>query len=162
MDYFSSRQIVSLRYPCYICGVSYSTGPATIKHISNVHGQSLPRRRPGMKRPYNASYSYQTDKKMGFDLSHHGCCSCWFHSGDYKELQEHVKKEHTTEKGNFIDEESSEEEEEENTQDSRTVQFEDIHDNTTMKDEPYDKTVATTIAQQIVDLGAMLTKILKM
>ncbi|KAI7873403.1 uncharacterized protein EV154DRAFT_570109 [Mucor mucedo] len=162
MDY-PSRQVVFLRYPCYICGASYSTGPATLNHISTAHGQSLPRRRPGIKRPFNMNYSYQPDRKMGFDLSHHGCSSCWFHSGDYGELQEHVKKEHTTDKGNFIEVESGDEEEEEEIQEihkAKTVRFEDS--NKSMKDEPYDMTVATTIARQIVDLGAMLTKILKM
>jgi hypothetical protein len=31
---------------------------------------------------------------MGWDEQHHGCTSCWIHSANYEELQQHVEREH--------------------------------------------------------------------
>lgn len=166
MDIFTNRQTVFIRYPCYICGESYSTGPYTINHIISAHNKALPRRRPGIKRPYNRDYTYQHDMNMEYDLYHHGCCSCWFHCGSYEELQEHVEREHAPNKEDYKEKTSGDvlkrSEKVGISHKSKMVGFEDDISMEQEKYEPYDKTVATTIAQQIVDLGAMLTKILKM
>lgn len=159
MNTTPNKPVIYLRYPCYICGESYSKGPSTINHIISAHKHSLPSRRPGYKRPYSSAYIYENDIKMEYDQVHHACCSCWFHSDNYEELQEHVEREHGPNRDTYTMLEKSDLADGLSSgikKTSKKIHFEDDIDT------PYDKTVATTIAQQIVDLGAMLTKILKM
>lgn len=160
MDTVVKRPRIHLRYPCYICGDSYAKGPATINHIVGVHRHKLPSRRPGYKRPINPLYVYKIEGDEKYDETHHGCCSCWFHSKNYEELQEHVEREHGPNKDNFVEKEKSNYFHDTTNRSTRRISFEDDDDIDGIP--PYDQAVAKTIAQQIVDLGSMLSKILKM
>lgn len=149
---------IHITYPCYLCKKLYDKGPTTVNHIRNVHNRVLPKRPRGIKRPKSDDYTYAYSINEERDTLHYGCSSCWFHTDDIKELQEHVKHEHDPDNNELSQSSQSESEKE--------VRF-DINETCSLQskekdsDTVYDTNSGKDIVQNILELAELLTKLLK-
>lgn len=135
------RKVIHIRYPCHVCHENCKTAANVINHARLAHGQRLPSRKIGIKRPQNPLFRYENDIKEEWDEMHYGCPSCWFHCDDFEICQAHIEENHCDNQNNI---------------EKKTVKF--IDDES--KKEP-DLNKASDIAQQIIDLGNLLKGMLK-
>lgn len=154
------RTVVHVRYPCYVCGDrdGYKAAASLLSHLEAKHNQRLPNRSAGINRPSSKQYRYENDINSKWDELHYGCPSCWFHSENFDEFQAHFEDENCEGK-------PKQKQTTKNSEEKRLVHFKDqSNQNESEEEEPQkpDLNKAGDIAQQIVDLGNLLKKMLKM
>lgn len=143
------RKIIHIRYPCHVCHENCKTAASVINHATLIHGQKLPSRRIGIKRPKSSLYRYEMNIEEEWDELHYGCPSCWFHCESFETCQAHIEENHCDKKQSKEVAENG---------DKKSVKFVDEEEN---RKEP-DLNKASDIAQQIIDLGGMLKGMLKL